>query len=361
MIPTAIYAPPVLAQTDFKIPKTPAGDHFCLSSGSTGEPKLIRSKAKDEVEIAAICRPVPKHEKRKIALLNCPIFGALGYKWGLSVLHNGYAMIIDQNPNFTATVLRPDITMVQLYPQLIRQLIPHLPEKNSQTDLSVFFGGGHVPFAQISELRERLSPNLFNLIGVSELSTLLTYTQIRLIDDLSWNHVVPGRVVEIVDEEDRILPSGQEGRLRVKLQRLDAHGYEGDPITSQKTFRDGCFYTGDLAILGADGRLKLTGRASDALSIGGFKMSTAALENSIASSIGKCVCVFSATSQDNKTELHIVVEGTQIPSLSERDSLMTLLPPAEKIHFHSHDQFALNTGGKVDRMALRKSILGVIQ
>ena len=311
MIPTAIYAPPVLAQTDFKLPKTPAGDHFCLSSGSTGESKLIRCKAKDEVEVAAICRPVPKHEKRKIALMNYPIFGAMGYKWGLSFLHDGCTMIIDQNPNFSATVLRPDITMTALYPQLVRQVIPLLPEKNVRPDLSVVFGGGHVPFVQVAELSQRLSPNLFNAVGASEMSTLLAYTRIKTKDDLNWNHIASGRVVEIVDEQDHILPVGEEGRLRVKLHRLDAQGYESDPAATQAAFRDGFFYTGDLAILGADGRLKLSGRASDALNISGIKMSTAWLEDQITSRIGKNACVFTTTIQENRSELHVIIEGTQ--------------------------------------------------
>ena len=358
MVPTAIYSAPILNQTDFELPKTPAGDHFCLSSGSTGAPKLIRFKAKNEIEYASICKSVPKSQKLRVGLHNYPIFGSLAYKWGISIFHDGCAMILDQGANSFMSTLRPDLTLTSLRPEHVRKILDNKIETKPRQDLTLLLGGGQVPFNQVMSLLEKITPNVVNSIGASELSTVMTYTHIRTQDDLEWSRLLPGRKVQIVDAQDNVLPAGQEGTLRVQLHRLDAHEYEGDTATSQSVFRDGFFYTGDLGILSPKGLLKLTGRVGDALNIGGIKLSTTWIEESLSLQTGARFCLFTGLASNNDNILHVVIERQTPLSSSEESSVREKLPQVNSIQFHYMNEFPINLGGKINRPAIRMNICG---
>ena len=357
MVPTAIYAAPILEQTNFDLPKVPAGDHFCLSSGSTGSPKLVRFKADTEEDFAAGWQTAYKNEKRKVALINYPIYGSVGYKWGITRFHDGGSVVIEQKPATVATLRREDVFLAPVRPEHIRHLLPQLIIEAPIAGLTIRTSGGHVPFDHIQRMRSCLSTNIFNCIGSTELASEITITQINTMEDLVWSRVRQGRTVEVVDEHDRVLPAGQEGKLRVKLQRLDAKNYEGDPKATQETFRDGFFYTGDLAILAPDGRLKLTGRTGDTLAIGSAKLSTAWLENDFATKLGARVCLFSKPGQGNTSEVHVVIEGAHPPAAAQ-DAIKNMLRGADAVYFHNLAAFPVNTGHKIDRINIRKSALG---
>lgn len=96
-------------------------------------------------------------------------------------------------------------------------------------------------------------------------------------DPFDAGHVVPGSVVEIVDEDDRPLPTGATGRIRHRSPGM-AHGYLGDPAASAAAFRDGWFYPGDLGRFRPDGGLTLTGRESELINAGGVKLDPSMLD-----------------------------------------------------------------------------------
>jgi long-chain acyl-CoA synthetase len=53
---------------------------------------------------------------------------------------------------------------------------------------------------------------------------------------------MPGVEVEIIDEEENLLPWGSAGRLRVKSPG-SIDGYLDDPAETARAFRDGWFYS----------------------------------------------------------------------------------------------------------------------
>ncbi len=358
MIPTAIYSAPILEQTNFDLPKMPAGDHFCLSSGSTGTPKMIRFKAANEIEYASICKSVSRSQKLRVGLNNYPIFGSLAYKWSISVFHDGCTIILDQSANAIMSALRPDVTLTSLRPEHVKNIMDSKIEDKPRHDLTLLLGGGQVPFNQVMSLLEKLTPNVVNSIGATELSTVITYTDIRTQEDLEWSRVLPGRKIQIVDAQDNILPAGQEGALRVQLHRLDAREYEGDITTSQTVFREGFFYTGDMGIISPKGLLKLTGRLGDALNIGGIKLSTIWIEESLSLQTGARFCLFTAPASNNENILHAVIERRSPLTLSEESSIRETLPQVNSIKFHYMNEVPINLGGKINRPAIRLVILG---
>lgn len=90
-------------------------------------------------------------------------------------------------------------------------------------------------------------------------------------DPFDAGFVLPGSVVQIVDENDSVLPEGQVGYIRHRGAGM-ATEYVGNPDATSRAFRDGWFYPGDLGYLRPDGGLTLAGRESEVLNAGGIKI-----------------------------------------------------------------------------------------
>jgi crotonobetaine/carnitine-CoA ligase len=92
--------------------------------------------------------------------------------------------------------------------------------------------------------------------------------------------VTPGCSVEIHDADGRPAAPDEVGEIVVGGEpgiTLFA-GYLDDPATTEASFRDGWFRTGDRASRDADGRFRFDGRRSDVLKVAGENVSTVEVE-----------------------------------------------------------------------------------
>jgi fatty-acyl-CoA synthase len=76
----------------------------------------------------------------------------------------------------------------------------------------------------------------------------------------------------------RELPPGEEGELCVKGPTL-MMGYYNKPQATAEKIRDGWLHTGDMAVKDADGYVRITGRLTDMIIVGGFNTYPAEIEN----------------------------------------------------------------------------------
>ena len=82
---------------------------------------------------------------------------------------------------------------------------------------------------------------------------------------------IPGVQARLVDEQDREVPSGQEGEIVVRGENVMA-GYWRRPADSAEALRGGWFHTGDIATVDADGYYTIVDRKKDMINAGGFKV-----------------------------------------------------------------------------------------
>jgi fatty-acyl-CoA synthase len=91
--------------------------------------------------------------------------------------------------------------------------------------------------------------------------------------------VTPELVDRIVDPvSGRELAAGQEGEVCVKGPSLML-GYYKNPAATAEKIRDGWLHTGDMGVKDADGYLRITGRLTDMIIVGGFNTYPAEIEN----------------------------------------------------------------------------------
>ncbi len=87
---------------------------------------------------------------------------------------------------------------------------------------------------------------------------------------------IDDRVVDPVT--GRELPPGEEGELCVKGPTLMI-GYHNKPEATAEKIRDGWLHTGDMAIKDAEGYVRITGRLTDMIIVGGFNTYPAEIED----------------------------------------------------------------------------------
>ena len=86
--------------------------------------------------------------------------------------------------------------------------------------------------------------------------------------------------VEIMDEQNRILPRGETGEICVRGD-LIMKGYYKAPEKTAETIIDGWLHTGDIGHIDAAGYLHLTDRKKDMIITGGFNVYPATVEQVI--------------------------------------------------------------------------------
>jgi len=87
---------------------------------------------------------------------------------------------------------------------------------------------------------------------------------------------IEDRVVDPVTGAE--LPTGQEGELCIKGPTLML-GYYNKPEASAEKIRDGWLHTGDMAVKDAEGYVRITGRLTDMIIVGGFNTYPAEIED----------------------------------------------------------------------------------
>ena len=187
------------------------------------------------------------------------------------------------------------------------------------------------------KLRKNIADSFFKMSGVypveaygaTELSPAVSVNIPPLIWDLgkkpgkegSIGHPIPGVQVKIVDiDSHKPVKYGQEGLLMVNGPGV-MKGYYGEPEKTSEVLKEGWYNTGDLAKMGADGYISLTGRLSRFSKIAGEMVPHGAVEDAIHDAI-------------ETEDIKAVVVGKPDPSKGEKLFVFHLplqLAPAEII------------------------------
>ena len=188
---------------------------------------------------------------------------------------------------------------------------------------------------------------------------MIAYTPIRRLSDRRWHKPIPGRRVEIVDEDDRPVKTGEIGRLRVATD-TGPQSYLYQPEASRAFFRDGFFYTGDLAAFRDDGRFALQGRLTDVINVKGVKMSPAPMEDRLRAALGiEGVCIVSILSEQGEEQVHVVIESaTPLPADRVEEVVRQDLSGAP-LSVTSLGSLPRTPTGKIVRSEVRKHVMAV--
>ena len=172
-------------------------------------------------------------------------------------------------------------------PATIRMLLQFAPDKlASYADKLDFIESGAAPLPQADMLRLcELLPKtrLYNTYASTETGIIATYN----FNDGRCMANCLGRPMP----HSRVLIT-PEGLIACQGDTLMS-GYVGDPELTATVLRDNTIFTSDVGTLDEEGMLHLSGRASDVINVGGFKVSPIEVEEVAMSNpmVSDCICI----------------------------------------------------------------------
>jgi fatty-acyl-CoA synthase len=174
---------------------------------------------------------------------------------------------------------------------------------------------------------------------------------------------LPGMQIRVVEPASgRRLPAGEVGELRVRGHVTP--GYYRDPEQTRAAFDgDGFFVTGDLGLLGEDGRVRFRGRLKELIKTAGANVAPLEVEAILMTHPAvKQAYVVGVPDRDRgevgvaAVELHPNAAATgEALTLFCRERLASYKVPA-RIVFRTAEQFPRTATGKVQKPRLREEL-----
>jgi acyl-CoA synthetase (AMP-forming)/AMP-acid ligase II len=199
------------------------------------------------------------------------------------LLANGATLVLTpgQSPEkIEAFVNRKNISFLKVMPANLIALLDYGKGKNLLFPDLRAMSSGSAPISNQQRVTacRCLTPRFYESYGTNELGNVAFASP---EDQDSYPDSV-GRideivVVEIVGEDDRVLPPGEVGQIRLRCAGMIT-GYIDNPEMNARHFRNGWFYPGDVAKLNQQRYLFLLGRSDDVINNAGVKFYPIELE-----------------------------------------------------------------------------------
>ena len=354
LLPVLLAGETALGLEAFEAP-CPPGGHILATSGTTGShKKVLISPAIDADCMRRDAELLGLTQDTVYCLFSFAAWTGPGYKLAVSPWSVGGAVVIEQDRETFRALSRPGITHAVLVPSMLADILAAPVGAFPRNDtMQLAVGGAVMTQTQIDQVKSRITPRLFNWFGSTEVGAI-AFTPLATPDDYKWHRLVPDRVVEIVDEADRPLPTGKIGRLRVDAAGGPT-GYLHNEAATRAFFRDDFFYTGDLAVVRSDGRMALQGRVTDVINMQGQKISPAPVEEWLADLFGVSgVCLFAMPNDSGEEDICVVIEtSTQIDSERLIAAINQKFPGDHRVRVSYVANLPRNEMGKVSRQEVR--------
>ena len=176
----------------------------------------------------------------------------------------------------------------------------------------------------------------------------------------------PNTEIRIADPDNpaRTMPDGEPGELLARGPQVFS-GYLGNPEANERAFHDGWFRTGDMAVMEADGWIRLVARIKEMIITGGFNVYPDEVEAILRSHPDiEDVAVVGRPRADGSEDVVACVTLTDGSALDPvglkayaRERLTRYKVPRDFYHF---EQLQRDQTGKIRRREVRNTLLTLL-
>ncbi len=279
---------------DAAIGAVQAGDPaVCIfTSGTTGMPKgaLLAHAAilSTERSVAEILRLTDADN----VLYGAPLASVFGCCNALVASWTASACLVIQSvfdaAEALATIESRRCSVIYGVPTMFHMLLEHpsfAPARTASLRTGIV-GGAPCPPVLAAAIRDRLGVReLTSGYGMSETCAIATMTSLGESIELVTGSVgrpLPGVNVKVVESSGLPAPAATEGEICMRGSNLMLGYFDAAKGLTRPFDAEGWFRSGDAGALGPDGNLRITGRISDMILVGGFNVYPAELENLLA-------------------------------------------------------------------------------
>ncbi len=263
---------------------------IAVTSGSAGEPKSVLHV--HDTALAAVDSTIRRQRilPTDVVHVAVPVCHTFGYFYGVRcALQAGAAMVLQERwgPRRMAELAERHGVTISLGPSafLLELLRGAATFRRALGGLRFFtHGGDMLPAPVMQRAVEELPFRISRAFGMTEFghvtATDETTPRERCVDSVGSPQ--PEIEMCIADERGLSLAPGEEGRILARGPFVFAGYLLADRVDEDILDADGFFDTGDLGFLGADGHLRITGRAKQLIRVGAESVPVVLLEDIIA-------------------------------------------------------------------------------
>ena len=254
------------------------------TGGTTGVAKgamlLHRNVAANVAQVEAWMRPFVGERPDHVMITALPLYHILALTaCNLFMFRIGACQVLIANPRdlpgFVKTLKSTRFTCMVLVNTLYNALANRPDIKDADfSNLSFCISGGMATQAAVAKAwRELTGRPIVEGYGLSETSPVVCANRLDITEFTGTiGFPVPSTDVVVRDPEGADVPIGQPGELCVKGPQVMA-GYWRRPEETDKVMtQDGFFRTGDVAVLQADGQVRIVDRIKDMILVSGFNV-----------------------------------------------------------------------------------------
>jgi acyl-CoA synthetase (AMP-forming)/AMP-acid ligase II len=328
------------------------------TSGTTGTPKgspmtrAVQALRLTSLRLVRGLGPATRY------FLGMPLSSGYAYAMALAVLAAGGAIVLPCPPaDFVSLANALGVTATGGTPSMLAALVGKEGNLLRRLDTMQFFdvAGAQLPIQLAREARFLLTPNIWSTYGSTEGGWAATAdSSVCIAQPGAVGYVLPWIDIEIVDADDRPVPVGRDGAVRLRGEPIVMR-YHNDEGTTARVFRDGWFYPGDVGSLGSDRLVRISGRVEDAIKRGAATIAPLPLEEAIRGLPGvRDVAVFPLTHADGSQEIcaALVLDPGADEAAIRAGAIARLGDHQAPTRMFRVDQLPRNPNGKVLRREL---------
>ncbi|MBB3104769.1 long-chain fatty acid--CoA ligase [Azomonas macrocytogenes] len=223
---------------------------------------------------------------------------------------------------------------------------------------STFAGGMALQLATAECWKEMTGCAISEGYGMTETSPVVSVNPFQRIQPGTIGIPVPSTLCKVIDEQGETLPVGMAGELCVKGPQVMLGYWQRPEATAQVLDADGWLKTGDIAVIQADGYMRIVDRKKDMILVSGFNVYPSELEDVLATLPGVMQCAAIGVPDEKSGEaikLFVVPRpGTALTSedvLQHMKDNLTAYKRPKYIEFR--ESLPISNVGKILRRELR--------
>ncbi len=259
------------------VPQAPEDPFLLLySSGTTGSPKGILLSNRNELCVCMDLASLGAYQPGGVAMVVLPMFHTNPLCcYTYPFVYMGLTMCIRKSfspADFWPSLLKYGVTTVMgvpaMYAYIYNTVDPgtidysHLKLKRASS------GAAPMPLEIVKGFKEKFNVDITDGYGLTE-GCGVTSTSFNIPENRnSIGMALPSQQVEIMDDENHILPYGQKGEICIRGDSV-MMGYLNKPEATAETIRDGWLHTGDIGHMDEMGYLYISGRKKEMINRGG--------------------------------------------------------------------------------------------
>ena len=274
---------------EFEIVSTDAGDTAVIlyTSGTTGQPKGAElshlNMVMNAMTSANLFTPPGADNRKQVFMMVLPLFHSFGQTCGMNHMFyvGGEITLVPRfDPEVVlSTFVNHKVTMFAGVPTMYWGLLNAAKNAPAETVEAVkdtlavcASGGAAMPVELLKKFEAVFNVPIIEGYGLSETSPVASFNHLtRERKPGSVGQAVFGVEIKVVDDNDRVVETGEVGEIVVRGHNI-MKGYYERPEATAEALRNGWFHTGDIGRMDEDGYVYVVDRVKDMIIRGGYNV-----------------------------------------------------------------------------------------